>query len=434
MFRLLLSLLLIVLIIVGCSNNDRAQINVIYFAGLPMGQVMKEMMPEFTKETGITVNFLEIPYDNVRSKELTSVRQDQGAYDVMYVDDIWMYEYAKEGIVIPLTDYVSRDSLEVDFDDFVDKVVVAESILNDTIWLMPQRADAQCLFYRTDLFENPKNISDFRNKYGYDLNPPETWDQFKDIAEFFTRDTTGDGKIDLYGTTLTLKRPHFAFEFFAMRYWSFTNSQFLDGNSKPIFNTPGGVEALNYLVSLKEYAPPGVSNWQHDESITAFAAGMTAMCPQWFAFYPTFNDPNTSTIVDKFSVALVPGMYHEDQLVRAPSIGGGSFGVPVDSKNMEAAWEFIKFMTGKRFMKNAAMRGAIVTRKSIYTDPEVLEKHPIYDLHLKSLEISWYRPRLVRYAELQETIGLAVSRAFVGEMSSQEALKIAEESALEITK
>jgi len=418
-------------IFTSCAKKEN-EITVIYFAGLPMGQLMKEMIPEFTQETGIKVNFLETPYDGVRTKELTSVKQNQGAYDVMYVDDIWMYEYAKEGIIIPLDQYVEQDSAEVDFDDFVEKVRIAEAIIDDTIWLMPQRADAQCLFYRTDLFEDEENRSEFLNKYGYELKPPDTWIEFRDIAEFFTRDLDDDGKTDLYGTTLTLKRPHFAFEFFAMRYWAFTNQQFLDENQSPIFNSPKGQEALEFLIGLKKYAPLGVSNWQHDESITAFASGITAMCPQWFAFYPVFNDPNTSNIVDNFSVTLVPGMNNDDKLVRAPSIGGGSFGIPVDSKLKDEAWEFIKYMTSKDFMKRAAMRGAIVTRKSSYSDPEVLEKHPIYSIHLKSLEISWYRPRLVKYAELQEEIGLAVSRAFVGEMTSEEALSIAEKNSIEI--
>src|SRR5258708_6101450 len=122
----------------GCGRHAK-EITVIYFAGLPEGQLIKENIPEFTQKTGIKVNFLEVPYDAVRTKEITSVRQNQGAYDVMYVDDIWLYEYAKQGIVIPLDDYVNRDSAEVDFNDFIEKVRVAEAVLDGKIWLIPQR-------------------------------------------------------------------------------------------------------------------------------------------------------------------------------------------------------------------------------------------------------------------------------------------------------
>jgi multiple sugar transport system substrate-binding protein len=432
MKRLAVFLLATCLLSTGCAKKQK-EITVIYYAGQPEGQMMKEVMPEFTQKTGIKVNFLEDPYDAVRTKEITSIRQNQGAYDVMYVDDIWLYEYAKKRMIIPLDRYVRRDSAEVDFSDFVGKVRVAESVLDDTIWLIPQRADAQCLFYRTDLFEDEVNKREFKKKYGYELKPPDTWLQFRDIAEFFTRDFNNDGKIDLYGTTETLKYPHFAFEFFAMRYWSFTNQQFIDENKRPIFNSPKGIEALEFLVSLKPFEPTDVANWTHDEAKTAFASGLTAMCPQWFACYPDFNNPNTSKIVGKFSVALVPGMMHDGELVRAPSIGGGSLGIPVDSKNKEEAWEFIKFMTSKSFMKRAGMRGAIITRESAYTDPEVLEKQPIYSVHLKTLEISWFRPRLIEFVRLQDIVGLAVSEAFIGDKPPKEALSLAEKKASEIT-
>ena len=409
-----------------CETKE-TEINVLYFAGLPMGQMIKEMIPEFTEKTDITVSFNELPYDAVRAKEITSITQKMGAYDVIYVDDIWMYEYSERGFILPLTEYVKRDSGDVDFFDFIEKVRIAESMLNSTIWLIPQRADAQCLFYRSDLFNDEAYKEEFKNQYGYELKPPDTWNQFRDIAAFFTRDTNGDGKVDLYGTTMTMKRPHFAFEFYAMRYWSFSNSSFFDEDGKPIFNNDAAIQALEFMRELKQYAPPGVSNWQHDEAITAFASGLTAMAPQWFAFYPVFNDTNTSKIVGKLGVTLVPGYEHNGKLVRAQSIGGGSLGIPVDARNKEEAWEFIKFMTSKKFMKRAALRGAIVTRNSSYEDPDVMKNYPDYAIHRKSLDISWFRPRHVKYAEIQEIIGLAVSRVFVGEMASAEALKLAEE-------
>ena len=40
--------------------------------------------------------------------------------------------------------------------------------------------------YRKDLFENKDEQAAFKAKFGYDLAPPKTWAQYKDIAEFFT--------------------------------------------------------------------------------------------------------------------------------------------------------------------------------------------------------------------------------------------------------
>ena len=43
------------------------------------------------------------------------------------------------------------------------------------------------LVYRRDLFDDPKEKAAFKGKYGYDLAAPATYDQLRDIAEFFTR-------------------------------------------------------------------------------------------------------------------------------------------------------------------------------------------------------------------------------------------------------
>ena len=39
--------------------------------------------------------------------------------------------------------------------------------------------------YRNDWFEDPKEKTAFKAKYGYELDVPETWAQLRDIAEFF---------------------------------------------------------------------------------------------------------------------------------------------------------------------------------------------------------------------------------------------------------
>src|SRR5581483_8305135 len=55
------------------------------------------------------------------------------------------------------------------------------------IYADPCEADAVGFAYRKDLFEDPKEKADFKAKYKYDLAPPKTWPQLRDIAEFFTR-------------------------------------------------------------------------------------------------------------------------------------------------------------------------------------------------------------------------------------------------------
>ena len=63
-----------------------------------------------------------------------------------------------------------------------------------TYWAYPTEGDANGWSYRKDLFEDPEEMEAFKAKYGYDLAVPTTYEQFLDIAKFFTRPDQG-----LYG-------------------------------------------------------------------------------------------------------------------------------------------------------------------------------------------------------------------------------------------
>lgn len=428
-----LSVLLVVAgILAGsCRKEERPaepakrprEIRVLYFAGLAEGQMIRESLPKFTESTGIQVKYEELPYDSIRQREITSIESKLGSYDVIFVDDIWMVEYARKGYVIPLDDYVKRD--RIDMSDFPQPVRAAEAELDGKIWLMPQRADVQVLFYRRDLFENQDYRQRFQNKYRRALTVPETWQEYREVAEFFSREGAAAPK-RFFATGETLKRPHFAFEFFAMRYWSMTGQQFLNG-TEPLFASPGGVEALTYLTSLRPYAAPGSANAAHDETIGAFASGQLAMAPQWYAFYATLRNPEGSSVVDQLGVAPVPGFRLPDGTIRrAPSIGGGGLGIAADARDRESAWAFIRYVTSPEFMADGALRGMIMPRVSGFKNPEVRRRNPAVDVYLSSLNAAWFRPRLVKYAEIESIIGRAVSRAYVGEAEPGAALRDAD--------
>jgi multiple sugar transport system substrate-binding protein len=401
-------------------DGGRKAIRVIYFSGLPEGELIREELPRFTAENGIEVKFEEVPYDAVRPKAIASLKATKGVYDVMFVDDIWLYEFVRNKYVHPLDDLIRRD--EVDMDDFFPLVRKAEAELDGKTWLIPQRADVQVLFYRTDHFADPARRQRFKERYGEDLKVPDTWDEYRQVAEFLAEEGKGASP-PFFGCAETLKRPHFAFEFFAMRYWAVSNRNFLDEEGRAVFDTPETVAAMNLLTEVRPFAAPGSANASHDETVTTFGSGKAALALQWYAFYPTFRDAKMA-VHDKFGVALVPGVRTtEGEVRRAPSVGGGSLGIASNSTKKEEAWRFIKHMTSKEFMERAAVRGAIVTRQSAYQNADVEKNNPTIPVYLQSLQQCWLRPRTDRFVELESAVGLAVSQAFVGELPSDEAIR-----------
>jgi len=421
--NVLLALALGCIPVLGSCNraSEGAEITVLYYAGVPLGQMMREEIPAFTRATGIRVTYRELPYDAIRQREIASITNRQGTYDVIFVDDVWMSEYARKGYLVPLDSFVTAS--KVDMNDFFESARRAEAELDGRIWLMPQRADVQVLFYRTDLFADPQHRRGFQQRFGRELRVPETWEEYREVATYFTDYGKTSGQV-LWGSGETLKRPHFAFEFFAMRYWSMTGEQFFSDGGAPLFASPGGIRALEFMRSLAPVAAPGAANWAHDETVSAFSQGQLAMAPQWYDFYATLHGDTTLPIRNRFGVALVPGTrVGPDSVRRTPSIGGGSLGIAADSRKTQAAWRFIEHMTGPEFMARAALRGVIVPRRSSYADARVRQQNPAVDVYLQSLEMAWFRPRLVDYAEIEAMIGRAVSRGFVGEATPAAALQ-----------
>jgi multiple sugar transport system substrate-binding protein len=417
--------------LIGCKDNTKqpkSKISLLYFRGLAEGQRIRSNLPAFTEATGIEVVQDELPYDEIRARQMKSFRATKAEYDVIFVDDIWMYEYARKGYVRELSDLVQRDRF--DFDDMIPKVAEAEGVLDGKTWLIPQRADVQVLFFNKAIFESPDVRTEYKNRTGTDLAVPETWQDYAAVARALNGLQFSGQPI--IGCAETLKRPHFAFEFFATRYWSMTDSDFFDKENKPIFHESGGVAALEYINSLRDVWASGSLNAGHDETVNTFSGGRVALMPQWFAFYAVLKKAKGG-IGEQLGVSMMPGVRLDNGSIRrAPSIGGGSLGISENSANVEDAWQFIKFMTSRKIMSEAALDGEIITRKSAYDNPEVRNRNPAVDIYRQSLDVSKFRPRSVAYAAIETAIGEGVSRALAGEATATQALADAARTAREL--
>ena len=111
------------------------------------------------------------------------------SFDVAALDAIWLTRL-RAGVA-PLddlfTDEVKADlfpvsSAEAQVDGHVRRHAGLDQLRDP---LLPHRP-----------VRGPDEQAAFEAKYGYELVPPTTWEQYRDVAEFFTRDTDGDGAVD----------------------------------------------------------------------------------------------------------------------------------------------------------------------------------------------------------------------------------------------
>ena len=163
-------------------------------------QLQKAIAEKFTAETGITVNFTVVPYAGVFDKLSAEVASGTSNYDVATIDVIWMAKFAE--FAEPLDDLFT-DEIKAD----LPPALLADAQVDGKFVGMPGWANAEILFYRKDLFEDAAQQAAFEEKFGRDLAVPQTWEEFRDVAVFFTQDTNSDGTIDLYGTDVIGANP-----------------------------------------------------------------------------------------------------------------------------------------------------------------------------------------------------------------------------------
>jgi ABC-type glycerol-3-phosphate transport system substrate-binding protein len=282
----------------------------------------------YKKETGTTVKLVELPYDGLYDRIQTELGSGSVSFDIAALDAIWLSAFA--------------DGVEPLDDLFTDKVtsdlfpgLVAESQINGTHVGMPIFTNSEILFYRTDLFGDPKNQSDFEAEFGYPLAPPTTWQQYTDVAKFFTRDTDGDGKIDLYGTDV---KGAVETEWLATVSQAGASQMVLDPASGEVtIDSPEHLKALDFYTSLLPYAPPGAAQLDWAGAQNLFYQGKTAMMRFWGHAYT--QTPDDAVVKGKIGAA--PMIAGPGGIAGVP--GAWYLSVPAAGAHKDAAKDFIAF-------------------------------------------------------------------------------------------
>jgi multiple sugar transport system substrate-binding protein len=98
-----------------------------------------------------------------------------------------------------------------------------------------------------------------------------------------------------------------------------------------------------------------------------------------------------------------------------------------DSKNLDAAWKALQFITSNQVQKNQAAAGITsVPRISLVLSDELKAQYPEEDLNmvLESLKTAepQYMPKIPEYVELCDILGTAASEVVAGLKTAKEAL------------
>lgn len=420
MLTLLVSVTMVATLVAGCgkpsatstpSGNDavkdstaKKEISVIVESGSPGELVAKSTSAEFEKQTGYKVVIDAVPYSGIYDKLSTEIKAKATVHDVATLDVLWLPAF--ENGLLPLNDLATNDVKS----DFL-PTLVDGGTLNGSLYGFPMWINAKVLIYRTDLFNDAANKSAFKAKYGYDLTVPTTWQQYKDAAEFFTKD-------GMYGTsvfgaasgdTVCSWLDHVA--------QAGANPLVLDKDNKVLVNQAPYVEALQYLYDLykKGYAPKETLSVASTETEEMFKNGKLAMQLNWSHQYPAAY----AALKEKVGVAPMIG----GSAGVAATTGPWYESILKTSKNQDIAKKYVKFMYDHNgdYME-AALK--IAGRTSVYQKYSTQKG----DEHLQAVlttlagKQSQNRPATPHWTEIEEVLYGAIQNGLSGKATPQAAL------------
>jgi multiple sugar transport system substrate-binding protein len=418
-----------------------------------MWEGTKPFYEQYLEDTGINLEIASFQQQEITDKLMQSVATSTYFADLVGVEsnvsaDIWgagaCLEVPEDIVSDPAMDW--EDVLPV----YRDKILSWEG----KVYGMPFDGDTHHMMYLHSLFENPDNQQNFHAKYGYDLDPatgPKTWDEHRDIAEFFTGwDWNEDGE-ENFGFAHMMKRADTAFWGFISRSTAYAKHPddpgfFFDlDTAEPRINSPAFVRALTEWKDEMQFAPPGVLSYGWGEVIQASQAGRVAMNVGWdgVAMYG-----EGSTIKGQCSFNVLPGSYEvynakeggwesRPDINYAPylAFGGWLISVAKGTENPDAAFDLAKYLTNKENgnrltfegFKNP-IRASEVNDATPWIEGKLQMSEQSANTYVRALNDTMTHPNLVLclrmpgWTQYRDALELAVSKALAGEADPQAAL------------
>lgn len=396
----------------------------------------RAITPEFTKLTGIKVNFTVIPPREMREKAVLDYAMGTGTYVTHTADPMYISLYVANNWVEPLDKYLNNPTLTdlewFDLEDIIPLWREADSI-KGKLYGMPVEGEATILIYRSDVYDQfgltvPETLEELR------MTAQKTHQPEKNLAGLVLRGFRGAGQNMYIWPSL-------------FRSWG---GKWFDATGRPAVNSKAGIGALEYYVDvLQHWSAPGVENWNWPEIMEAFAAGTVVQYIDSNSTASVIEDPGKSKVAGQIG-------YHRWPI--GPTGRGvtsiWNWTLPINSGISEgkkkATWLYIKWLASRPTQFQSALykespEAVIrtgVNRLSIWQHPEYqklvnFQGGNFIDVVLTSLredtDADW-RPRVPEWPQIGEVMAIAIQTALVGEKTPKQVLDEANARIIEIMK
>jgi multiple sugar transport system substrate-binding protein len=324
-------------------KSKNVTLNMTYEAGLQALEPKNFSGPLWQALTGINYNVVELPHPDQYSKPIAEHIANSGAYDILDIEPAWIPALANGGAIVPIDDYVSKYMNQADLDDY-HPLYKSITLYKGKRWGVFDDGDQFALYYRKDIFGDPKLQSAYQTKFGKPLAVPATWDDYSQVAQFITDQLAPN----VYGSAHFRKFGSPGNQFSFLQQFRANGGKFFDADMKAQLGTPAGTTTLKQMIAQNKASIPGNNDLDAVAQWAAWLQGKVAMI---FSWPPTgrmsenysqrakaINFVPKSEIVDKVGYANLPGGNGEMASGYVKALAAGS-------NNEEAAYLFMQWVS-----------------------------------------------------------------------------------------
>ncbi len=401
---------------VPASAQDEIVINVV---GMDQAGMTPEELDEIARlfeeqNPGVRVETSYVLYDGLHDLLVTSISSEPPAFDVVLVDDIWYAEFVDAGWLLDVTDRITDEMREGIFEAAWDITTV-----NGRVYGMPWLLDQKYFFYNTRLLEEA----------GFE-EPPRTWEEVEEMSRVMKE----MGLVEYPMIWSWAQIEAVICDFVTLLYGN--NAEFFDENNQPVFNSPEGVEVLEWMVRMIDEGlvnPASITSAEEDVR-NVFSQGQAAFATNWVYMYDLTQDPEESQVVGEVGMALMPVFESalEEGILSATIDGSMGYSVTAGSEHPDEAWAFIEFLTSEPIQIEYSAHQLPIWEDAFESEDLIALNPVTVPMFAEQFPWSHVRPKVPYYNEASRIIQVAIQEALTHAATPQEALDNAVEQILEV--
>jgi len=380
----------------------------------PEREALLQIIENFEEENpDITIDYQGVPMNDAYAQIPTLATS--GALPDVYLATLdFIGTFEDMGIATDLRDVFSQEYLDGFNQNSLSELTVDGKVLAHPFFVIPMG-----VLYRIDWFEEKG------------LTPPETWEEFLDIANELTEDTNGDGSVDRWGFAMLASRDGSGGSRFIQIFRTFGGYELRlndEGEYVTDVNTPQGRNAFEFFTELNtehEVVPPGPMEVSYGEALNLMATNKTAMMvtgPHSIGGIIERN-PELDGKIGAFPLPMA-----QDGGKHISVLNTYGHAINPDSDKKEEAAKFLKFLVNdESALLWNEMTGRMPTRTGLLQSPEVQDRPDLAGF-VEAMDYAEPLPTVSYYSTIMtDILPSAYQSIIVGQATVEEAAERAEE-------